>query len=200
MWWNKDSKLAEVVLIFVAFALLFGGIIYFQMSEGLGKIIALMFLLFCGIISGIIFAFTFGRMFGQLAGDAIYLKREKLERAPERLDRMKGLVEGGRYGEAAAELRLVLIRDFMDIEARMLLIRVYRETLQDETGAIDICREYFDHPGHISNRDSVEMLLFLSDMLPPEEAGRYLKHELKRGKYSNYDRGILRNRLEAIGA
>lgn len=199
MWWKKESKIAEALLILLALAMLTGGIVNFQMSGGgIEQFFALLVLIFCGTVGGCILAPCLGRLFGGIIGDSIYFKRDKLDRAPERLDRMKGLIEEGHYDEAAAELRLVLARDFMDIEARTLLIRVCRETLRDEHSAVEVCREFFDHPGHVSNRDSVDMLLYLSDALPPEEAAGYLRRELKRGRYSNYDRQILRNRLEAL--
>ncbi len=199
MDWRKDSKLANCLLILFALGLVTWGIVNFQMSSGMfAKIFALFILGGCGAVSGCILAPYIGRFAGGLIGDAIYFKRDKLERAPERFDHMKGLIEAGRYDEAAAELRTVLARDFMDIEARMLLIRVYREALTDETDALEICREFFDHPGHVSNHDTLDMLLYLSDELPPPEALEYLRRELKRGRYSAYDKRILQNRLESL--
>ncbi len=199
MDWRKDSTLAHCLLILFALALITWGIVNFQMSRGgMNQILALFILGGCGVVSGCILAPYIGRIAGGLIGDAIYFKRDKLKRAPERLDHMKGLVEAGRYDEAATELRTVLARDFMDIEARMLLIRVYREALGDEADALEICREFFDHPGHVSNHDTLDMLLYLSDVLPSAEALEYLRRELKRGRYSTYDKRILQNRLESL--
>ena len=199
MDWRKDSTLAHCLLILFALGLMIWGIVNFQMSGGgMKQIFALLILGGCGAVSGCILAPYIGRFAGGLIGDAIYFKRDKLKRAPERLDHMKGLVEAGRYDEAATELRTVLARDFMDIEARMLLIRVYREALGDEADALEICPEFFDHPGHVSNHDTLDMLLYLSDVLPSAEALEYLRRELKRGRYSTYDKRILQNRLESL--
>jgi hypothetical protein len=198
MWWNRESKLAGAILVAFGLGVAFAGIAYFQSTTGFDAIYALFIMLFCGLVCGFILAPRIGNLFGQGLGSAIYFKRDKLERAPDRLDRMKGLVEAARYDEASAELRQVLARDFMDIDARMLLIRVRRESLLDEDGAVEICREFFDHPGHPSNHDSIDMLLSLSDSLPPDEAAGYLRRELKRGRYSTYDRKLLQNRLEAL--
>jgi len=188
MRWNEASPLWNAIAILVGFALLIGGIM-----TG-----SLLHMIFFGGAGGIILALAFGRIFGEGIGDAVYFKRDKLERPAERLDYLKGLIEEERYAEAEAGLKLVLLRDFMDTEARMLLVRTFRERMDGNGAAVETCREYFDHPGHISNRDSVDMLLYLSDILPPEEAAGYLRRELKRGRYSNYDRQILRNRLEAL--
>ena len=180
--------MANVLGMLVGFSLIGVGI-------SMGSLIHIILFAGCG---GFILAFVFCRMIGDRLGDAVYFTRDKLERPAERLDRVKGLVEEQRYDEARAELKAVLIRDFMDIEARMLLIRVCREELDDEAEAIAVCRGFFDHPGHASNRDSLDMLLYLSDVLPPPEALEYLRRELKRGRYCSYDRRLLRNRLEAI--
>ncbi len=195
MWWKRDSRLAKFVLGLIGLGICGYGVVSFWRSPGILEIV---FMAFFGAIGGVLLAPLIGSWAGTRLGTGIYFKNDKLKRAPERLDYVRGLVENGKYTEAAAELRLMLAKDFMDIEARMLLMRVYQEGLSDMADTVETGREYFDHPGHRSNRESVEMLLHLSDLLPHDEAVKYLQKELKRGKYSNYDRQIVKNRLEAI--
>ncbi len=199
MWWKQDSRLAKFLLILVGLGICGVGVVYFWSCKGVvDQMIGLMVMLVCGITGGVMLSPMISGWAGTRLGSGIYFKNDKLKRAPERLDFVRGLTEHGKYTEAAAELRLMLAQDFMDIEARMLLMRVYQEGLNEVTSTVETGREYFDHPGHKSNRESVEMLLHLSDLLPKDEATLYLQKELKRGKYSNYDRQIIKNRLEAI--
>ncbi len=198
-WLFEDSVLAKWLLLFVGLGISGWGLFNFWASKGLGgQIIGLLILVFCGGITGIIVASLVSPIIGQWLGNKVWAPTQKIKRAPERLHYMQGLIEEGKYAEAIAELRKVLARDFLDIDARRLLWRVYVECLDAPDGGIEICREYFDHPAHESTGDSLDLLMYLSDILPAEEAVAYLKSELKRGEYSNYDRKALENRMEAL--
>jgi|GEM_PF-2423967 hypothetical protein len=188
MRWNTESALWEVIMFLIGIAVAMAGVLSGSLLH------AIIF----GALGGIILARIISTKIGARLGDVFYYSREKLERPAKRLDYLKGLIEEERYAEAVDGLKLVLLRDFMDTEARLLLIRVYRETSGHAAEAAQTGREFFDHPGHTSNRDNVEMLLFLGDVLPPEEAVEYLRREIERGHYSSYDRRILRNRLDAL--
>ncbi|MFA6998205.1 MAG: hypothetical protein WC198_03530, partial [Victivallaceae bacterium] len=58
--------------------------------------------------------------------------------------------------------------------------------------------EYFNHPAHKSNGESVELLLAMSDLLDDKNAAEWLAKELKRGNYSNHDAKLLKNRLNSF--
>lgn len=196
----EDSALAKIILFIIGLGIALAGIINYQLTPhgAVNKIFALFLLLGAGAVFGVICAILLPPLFGEWFGNKVWAPTKKIKRAPERLHYMQGLVEEGKYQEAIVELKNVLIRDFLDIEARMLLWRVYEECLKDTRGAIEISLEYFDHPAHESTGESFDLLMYLSDVLPREKAAVYLKNELKRGEYSNYDRKALENRLEAL--
>lgn len=199
---SEESKLSKFFAILIAFGLIVLGFYWFfkdvSTNSPVNGVFGLLILVSCLVSAATLIAPAVSSVVGSWLGDALFYRRAKLDKAPECLDRMEGLMLDGKYHEAVEEVKEVLFRDALNIDARALLFRIYLKHLQDRDKALEVGLEYFNHPAHKSNGESVELLLAMSDLLDDKNAAEWLAKELKRGNYSNHDAKLLKNRLNSF--
>lgn len=199
---SEESKLVNIIVIVVAlgfivlgFYLAASGFRHGNIASSVGGLLGIMV---CFAIAGTFLAPLISVSAGNWFGDFFFYRRIKLKKAPELIAPLEGLIREEKYTEAAEKIQAILFRDFMDITARELLFNLYYDHLKDKNKALEICLDYFNHPGHESNDKTASLLLAMSDLLPEPQAVEWLQKELKRGKYSKREKTVLETRLNAF--